>query len=266
MARWSGRVLVVGCKIVRTSVWPLQTLVALTLVRSGYAQLPEGTRWAGTWTNPRGYIYVAELRVDPGPHDSLEARFHWTLLRSPRQDEQVGRSATEFARGRYDAGSQLLLLVGYRKDDPDSVIGIDSYRLLIGNRGDVLLGITDNHGTWEGRFSARRVPPNIPGRASVSSMYALYDLTNPAAGRVTTMSMTDDPAGGFHVSGQDAGGWEASGRMEGSQGYYDWRFNDGRTGRTTIVLHSDGTFRGHVVGNGEDWWYLAVPAPAPPKK
>jgi hypothetical protein len=234
-------------------------VLSLLAAATSQAQKLDNSHWAGTWTNPRGYVYFAELQLAPAARDSLEARFRWTLLRSPRANEKIGLSGTEFAHGRYDAATQLLLLQGYRKDDPDSVIGIDGYRLLVANRGDALTGITDDYGTWEGRFSARRVPSGAAARGAVSGAYDLYSLSSPAGTRVTSMSITSAP--GIHVSGTDGGGWEGDGRIDGSEGYYDWRFTDGKTGRTTIVVDSDGTLRGHVLGSGLDWWYLAVPAP-----
>src|SRR3989449_1864441 len=180
--------------------------------------------------------------------------------------KKLGRSATEFARGRYDPTSQLLLLQGYRKEDPDTVIGLDGYRLLVANGGDALVGITDDGGTGEGRFSARRVPGSDSARGPIIGSYALYLLTNPAGARVSSMSITSGSADGFHISGNDGSGWMGDGRMDGVEGFYEWRFNDGRTGRTTIVVHSDGTLRGHVSGSGLDWWYLAVPVRSLPQK
>lgn len=58
------------------------------------------------------------------------------------------------------------------------------------------------------------------------------------------------------VSGDD---WEGLGTTNGKQGYYDWKFTDGRQGRTTFLIKSDGTLEAHVSGPGIDWWYLARP-------
>lgn len=243
-------------------------LLLLALAAASRAQNLENTHWAGTWTDPRGSVYFAELQVEPAARDSVQARFRWTLLRSVQSVAKIGHSATEFAHGRYDPASQLLLLQGYRKDDPDSVIGIDSYRLLVANRGDALLGVTDDWGTGEGRFSARRVPSDAATRSALNGAYDLYNLTNPADSRAASLSITSGSANGIHVSGSGGSGgvWEADGRIDGTEGYYDWRFTDGRTGRTTLVVNSGGTLRGHVVGSGLDWWYLAVPAPSKPSK
>jgi len=244
----------------------LAAMLVLGLAGSAQAQRLERTRWAGTWTNPRGSVFFAEVQVEPVSRDSVAARFRWTLLRSPQENAKLGRSATEFARGRYDPTSQLLLLQGYRKEDPDTVIGLDGYRLLVANGGDALVGITDDGGTGEGRFSARRVPGSDSARGPIIGSYALYLLTNPAGARVSSMSITSGSADGFHISGNDGSGWMGDGRMDGVEGFYEWRFNDGRTGRTTIVVHSDGTLRGHVSGSGLDWWYLAVPVRSLPQK
>src|SRR5207245_9172066 len=123
-----------------------------------------------------------------------------------------------------------------------------------------------DYGTGEGRFSARRVPGSDGARGPIIGSYALYLLMNPAGARVSSMSITSGSADGFHISGNDGSGWMGDGRMDGVEGFYEWRFNDGRTGRTTIVVHSDGSLRGHVSGSGLDWWYFAVPVRSLPQK
>ncbi len=51
--------------------------------------------------------------------------------------------------------------------------------------------------------------------------------------------------------------WVGMGGVDGREGYYEWKFADGKSGRTTFVINADGTLKGHVLGSGLDWWYLA---------
>ena len=58
--------------------------------------------------------------------------------------------------GRFEARCGLLSLDGWRKDDPDSILGLDTYRLVLTENGRALVGPTRSHGDWEGRFEATR--------------------------------------------------------------------------------------------------------------
>jgi opacity protein-like surface antigen len=51
--------------------------------------------------------------------------------------------------------------------------------------------------------------------------------------------------------------WRGQGILDGSDGYYDWTFSDGKKGRTTFTLDANGNLRGHVLGSGIDWHYVA---------
>ena len=62
----------------------------------------------------------------------------------------------------YLAEHGLLVFEGHAKDDPNLVIGLDRYRLLVANGGDALTGITHSHGTWQGRFTASRLDGRLP--------------------------------------------------------------------------------------------------------
>ena len=64
----------------------------------------------------------------------------------------------EFVRGSYDPASRVLRLAGYRKDDPNSVIGLDRYHLVVADSGAIIGGITESNGTWQGVLSTSRTP------------------------------------------------------------------------------------------------------------
>ena len=93
-------------------------------------------------------------------------------------------------------------------------------------------------------------PPSIEGR------YDLYVDGHPEKGLVTRMEIFNQKGRTFSVRGvgQD---WGGQGTLKGTEGYYDWKFGDGKTGRTTFTVNSDGTITGHVSGSGIDWVYRA---------
>lgn len=94
---------------------------------------------------------------------------------------------------------------------------------------------------------------------SLEGDYNLYDDGHTEEGVIGGMTIYNRRGDDFSVRGE---GWQAEGRIEGMQGHYDWRFDDGRAGRTTFSLQPDGDLRGHVLGADLDWYYLAKKKPA----
>ena len=150
------------------------TIAAVTAIAAQYTVAPppalhgqaapaETSRWKGEWAG-NGFLYVAELTLNVRPDGALEGSILWKIETPGRPEEaaKVGIPATEFVRGRYLAEHGLLVFEGHAKDDPNLVIGLDRYRLLVANGGDALTGITHSHGTWQGRFTASRVEGRLP--------------------------------------------------------------------------------------------------------
>lgn len=79
---------------------------------------------------------------------------------------------------------------------------------------------------------------------------------HPEKGLITRMEIFGQKGNTFSVRGvqQD---WGGQGKLNGMEGYYDWKFGNGKTGRTTFTVNTDGTIKGHVLGSGIDWVYIA---------
>jgi hypothetical protein len=93
-----------------------------------------------------------------------------------------------------------------------------------------------------------------------------YDLYKSDNSSVLEGKMFITPFEGnkFVVRGE---GWVGIGMLNETKGYYDWRFDDGKTGQTTFTLTADGVINGRVVGysdnpakDGLDWSYKAKKA------
>lgn len=96
---------------------------------------------------------------------------------------------------------------------------------------------------------------NKPDFAYLSGTYSLYPLENPSSDPVGRITITIRAGNKLFVRGSD---WKGSGVMtDEKQGYYDWEFEDGKHGRTTVLINPDGSLQGKVFGSGLDWWYLA---------
>lgn len=140
-------------------------LLVLGLAASAFGQtkppLPVGDlagEWHGQWTSPSGYLFAAILSLKVAPDGVADGRFVWTLRRSPLAEEQrkLGMSAIEFVSGKVDSASGTVTLSGTRKDDPNDVIFTDRYRLVVGENGRSLAGVSGNLGDWDGLVFLQR--------------------------------------------------------------------------------------------------------------
>jgi hypothetical protein len=149
----------------RLTVRLLAALALLVFAASAFAQtkppLPVSDlagEWHGQWTSPSGYLFTATLFLTVAPDGIADGRFVWTLKRSPLAEEQrkLGLSATEFVSGKADGAAGTLTLAGTRKDDPNDVIFTDRYRLVAGENGRSLAGVSGNLGDWDGLVFLQR--------------------------------------------------------------------------------------------------------------
>ena len=113
--------------------------------------------WDGIWTG-RGFRYQARMTLDVTASGAIEGAIEWTLLVSPRPNEagKIGMKGTEFVRGRFDAAASVLNFEGYRKDDPNVVLGLDKYRLVVSDQRKTMGGITSSGGAWNSKFYLSR--------------------------------------------------------------------------------------------------------------
>ena len=126
-------------------------------VLAGDAEAINGA-WSGSWSEPGGYVFHAEMRLKVGDDGKLEGEITWTMKKAPKDADQskVGLTGVKLIKGKFDSQSGLLTFEGYQKNDPDDVIGLDKYKLMLGGNGKVIGGITADHGTWLGIFRLRR--------------------------------------------------------------------------------------------------------------
>jgi len=94
----------------------------------------------------------------------------WKLLRLEFNDEtvegnldfyidyrlRIGQEATEFVEGNYFINQGLISIQGIGKGEENpSLIGLDKYRLILGNGGNSLEGLTQGSAEWESCFRAK---------------------------------------------------------------------------------------------------------------
>ena len=118
--------------------------------------------WQGEWSNHSGYIYTADMQLTAASDGSILGKIQWVLKQSPIADEQakLGMSGTEFISGTYDTKNRVLSFDGISKTDPNNILGLDKYKLLLAENSNVMGGITLNNGSWRGVFSLTRTGSN----------------------------------------------------------------------------------------------------------
>jgi hypothetical protein len=119
--------------------------------------IPPGP-WHGFWTSPEGYLYEAVMNLRPGDGGAVEGEINWTLRKSPRPAEQakLGMTGVEFVRGTYYGATGTLKVDGYRKTDPNTILGLDKYRLVVSDDSRTLGGITWSADRWSGQILLKR--------------------------------------------------------------------------------------------------------------
>ncbi|HWZ29591.1 MAG TPA: hypothetical protein VNX15_13565 [Gemmatimonadales bacterium] len=127
-------------------------ILSLGLTR---APSPAGT-WKGGWDSPDGSVYSAVMTLT-ATGDSVDGSILWTLTQATRTDlkPKISQHGTEFVRGVYHIDCHVVQMAGYRLDDPNHILGMDHYELVLAPNGAGLGGVTENNGTWTGMISLR---------------------------------------------------------------------------------------------------------------
>jgi len=113
--------------------------------------------WKGLWVSDT-HEYEASLTMQVAASGRIEGTITWTLRKSNRPDYQskFGMSGTEQVRGQFDPDTSLVTFNGYKLDDPNKILGVDQYRLVVGDNRKTMGGITSEKNTWGGRIFLRR--------------------------------------------------------------------------------------------------------------
>ena len=67
--------------------------------------------------------------------------------------DKLGLTAKEYVKGTFDPAKNEYYLTGYKKDDPNLIIGIDTYRLKV-DEYENIGGTTKANGSWKGRINS----------------------------------------------------------------------------------------------------------------
>ena len=114
--------------------------------------------WEGECQAPTGHRYTCRVRIKVSPSNRVTGSIIWTLMVSPRADEQlaIGRQARAYVKGTFDPASRRITIGTYTQDDPYGLIDVNEYLLLLSADGQTLSGETYDDGVLYGTLVANR--------------------------------------------------------------------------------------------------------------
>jgi hypothetical protein len=114
-----------------------------------------------------------------------------------------------------------------------------------------------------GVIMALMFPALALGQApSIAGTYALYREGDLCGKVVGCMVISQQNGSRFSIgvcnrTGNPAMDWQGNGEVMGNKGFYSWRFDDGKQGRTDFTIDYEWNLHGHVQGSGINWKYVA---------
>lgn len=107
------------------------------------------SRWSGDWTSKKAH-YPAVLVLNDNGGGKFTGEIFWTLQRhtNPKKIFKAGSTATEYVRGTFNPASRMLILSGYRKDDPNDIVILDKYSLTLAENNQSLSGGSKSNGRF----------------------------------------------------------------------------------------------------------------------
>lgn len=122
-------------------------------------------RFTGNWTKiGTTYDFEFDLFIQHTGGNQVKGVFQWRAVYYDENDplsieyygEKIGKEAKEYVRGTYDSNTGQYILKGFKKDDPNRIIGLDLYRLEVDENGHIG-GDTRALNTWKGRINGKAV-------------------------------------------------------------------------------------------------------------
>lgn len=118
-----------------------------------------GGLWQGKWSSPEGYVFDFVMQIDEFADGSIEGFFTWTFVAAPPNDwyykNKQGLQAIEYVSGKIPENGKINV-EGYKKDDPNAIIALDSYQLNFNESFSSFTGTSGHHGTWDGKLEGVR--------------------------------------------------------------------------------------------------------------
>ena len=147
----------------------MRKILVLILLFNAATLFCQTKHFTGDWTKINTtYSFEFDLTLNIKEDNKVEGYFHWKVVQYDKKNKlsqdyyenKIGKTATEYVSGTYIPSEQKYYLKGYEKDDPHSIIGIDTYEITEDKKGNIG-GPTNANGSWQGRINGRLVEFNF---------------------------------------------------------------------------------------------------------
>ena len=127
--------------------------------------LSQTKQFEGEWIKYNTtYVFEFDLLLKHKESDLVEGYFIWKVVRydegslmsKKHYENKLGTTGKEFLKGNYNPNTQEYTLKGFKKEDPNNIIGLDTYRLKVDENGDIG-GTTRTSGSWQGRINGKEI-------------------------------------------------------------------------------------------------------------
>jgi hypothetical protein len=109
--------------------------------------------WHGFWRD-HDNLFEADMKLSSDATNKVTGSIRLTLKKalSSELQNEINLSGTEVVRGEFSPSEGIVRLEGISKNDPNEVLSLDKFRLILSDDGKTLGGITWNRGTWTGQI------------------------------------------------------------------------------------------------------------------
>ena len=142
----------------------MRKLLILLFILNATTLICQTKTFTGVWTKINTtYSFEFELNLEIKEANKVEGYFIWKVVQYDEKNQlsqnyyqdKIGKTAREYVKGTYTPSSGKYRLKGYKKDDPDNIIGIDTYELTEDKVGNIE-GTTNANGKWLGRIKGKQ--------------------------------------------------------------------------------------------------------------
>ena len=126
-------------------------------------------QFEGTWIKLNTtYLFEFDLVLTHKNNNTVEGYFVWKVIRydegsalsKDHYKDRLGTIAKEFIKGSYHPDTREYLLKGYKKEDPNHIIGLDTYYLKVDQNNDIG-GTTNANGSHLGRINGKEMAVEV---------------------------------------------------------------------------------------------------------
>ncbi|MFT5383429.1 MAG: hypothetical protein ACI81W_000827 [Saprospiraceae bacterium] len=126
-------------------------------------------KFEGTWIKLNTtYVFDFDLVLNHAENNTVQGYFIWKVIKYDEGNfrsinhykDKLGATGKEFVKGSYNPYIREYLIKGYKKEDPNNIIGLDTYHIKVDQNNDIG-GTTNANGSHLGRINGKEVSVEV---------------------------------------------------------------------------------------------------------